>query len=60
MFEFIGTLIMCVIIFVIACFVSSYRCENQFPSMLPQWKLGVGCTINVDGIRIPSENYRVM
>ena len=60
MWETISMIVVALVMAVIYCVVASYRCDNQFPSMLPQWKLGVGCTINVDGVRIPSENYRVL
>lgn len=58
--KFIGIFVMYVSIFVIWWFACSVGCDSKFPSMQPKFGVLSGCTIMVDGVRIPSENYRVM
>lgn len=60
MTEFIGTVVMGIVIFVIWYAAGSIGCDSKFPSMQPKFGVLSGCTIIVDGVRIPSENYRVM
>ena len=39
----------------------SWGCSSAWPkSFLPEWKWNVGCTIVVNDIRVPAENYRAL
>lgn len=47
-------------IFVLNMWLATISCRSAWPDNKPQWSLMAGCTIEVDGRRIPSANYRQM
>lgn len=40
--------------------VSAWSCESKWAAFKPKFTLGAGCTIEVNGVRIPSSTYRVL
>lgn len=41
--------------------IHAYRCHSQWGStFMPDFQLFSGCTITIDGVRIPAANYRVL
>jgi hypothetical protein len=48
-------------VFAASVAVLSFGCTVRWPSELkPEYRAFVGCTVEVDGLRIPDTNYRVM
>ncbi len=65
MAKILGTILTIIVAFVAILLVGlsafgNAQCKSQWPDRKPRFSLVTKCTIEVDGKRIPSDNYRVL